>query len=175
MNLGEGLRSLLVSLTFTLVLYLILLDLTKSPIKTALITSLFLLLFYSYGHVNFLSRSWMIFGISIGRHRTLIPLYFLGFVLVVWLILWSKRDLTLLTKFLNAFGVILLIYPIFQLITYQANSYYADNEQMEDVTSAAIVSLPENQTPPDVYYILVDGYPRSDFINQYFASDNTEF
>ena len=175
MDLGEGLRALLVSLILTLLLYAVLLALTRSPVKTALITSLILLLFYSYGHVNILSRNWIIFGLSIGRHRTLIPLYILSFVLVVWLILRSKRDLSPLTRFLNAFGIILLIFPIYQLITYQINAYYADTEQAEAVTSTEIVSLPENQPPPDVYYILVDGYPRSDFINQYFASDNTEF
>jgi len=175
MDLSEGLRALLGSLVLTLLVYAVLLAITRSPIKTALITSLILVLFFSYGHVNFLSRTWIIFGFSIGRHRTLIPFYILSFVLIVWLILKTKRDLSPLTRFLNAFGIILLIFPIYQLLTYQVNAYYAENEQAEAVASSTIVSLPENQPAPDVYYILVDGYPRSDFINQYFASDNTEF
>jgi len=175
MDLGEGLRAILGSLALTLLVYIVLLALTRNPIKTALITTLILVLFFSYGHVNFLSRTWIIFGFSIGRHRTLIPLYILSFALVVWLILKTKRDLSPLARFLNAFGIILLIFPIYQLVTYQVNAFYAENEQSEAVASNALVSLPENQPAPDVYYILVDGYPRSDFINRYFASDNTEF
>jgi hypothetical protein len=175
MDLSQGIRALLASLVLTLLVYTVLLILIRRPIKTALITSLFMLLFYSYGHVNFLSRTWMIFGFSIGRHRSLIPLYIISFVLVAWLILRSDRDLTPLTRFLNAFGIVLLIFPIYQLATYQVNAYYAENERAEAVISNANVSLPENRAAPDIYYILVDGYPRSDFINQYFASDNTEF
>ena len=173
--MGEGLRAVLISLILTLVFYFILLALTRSPIKTALIISFVLLLFYSYGHVNFLSRAWTISGFTIGRHRNLIPIYILSFILIVWLILRSDRDLTPIAKFLNVFGIILLIFPIFQLITYQINAYYAEREQAKAVTSTAVVSIPDNHTSPDVYYILVDGYPRSDFINKYLASDNTEF
>ena len=175
MDLNEGIRAIIVSLVLTLLVYAVLLALTHSPIKTALITSFSLLLFYSYGHVNFLSRTWMISGFSIGRHRTLIPLYALSFILVVWLIIKSQRDLTPLTRILNTFGIVLLIFPIYQLVNYQVNAYYAENEQAEAVASNAVVSLPENRPAPDIYYILVDGYPRSDFINQYFASDNSEF
>lgn len=172
MDLIDGLRAMLISLVLTLIIYLIIFILTKSPIKTALITSLILVLFYSYGHINFLSRSWTIFDYSLGRHRVLLPLYISIFIIAAWLILKTNRDLSILTRFLNALGVILLVFPLYQISAYQVENYLA---QSDPVVANPLISIPEDQKPPDVYYILADGYPRFDFINQVLGSDNTSF
>jgi hypothetical protein len=37
------------------------------------------------------------------------------------------------------------------------------------------LSIPAGQTPPDVYYIVLDGYPRGDFIYQHLDSSNVGF
>ena len=172
MELIDGLRALLISLTLTLLIYSIVLVLTKSSIKTALITSLTLTLFYSYGHINILSRNWSIFEYSLGRHRILVPLYIILFIIAVWLILRTKRDFSILTRFLNALGVILLIFPLYQITAYQVEQYLAESEPGE---INPFISLPNDQKPPDVYYILADGYPRNDFIRQVLGYDNKDF
>ena len=172
MNLVDGVRALIVSFTLTTVLYLILLFFIKSPIKTALITSLALILFYSYGHVNFLIRSWYFADFSLGRHRILVPLYLFIFIIVIWRILKSNHDLSILTRFLNAIGVILLIFPIYQITAYQVEKFLAESNLEETNLS---ISLPNDQTPPDVYYIITDGYPRNDFIVNILNYDNKQF
>jgi len=174
-DLLDGLRALFIAIIITLVIYVVILVLVKVPIKAALITTLPLLAFYSYGHVNILSRSWTIFNLSIGRHRNLIPVYFLIFILILWLILRTKRDLSPLTRFINAFAVFLILFPLYQIAAFQVEDTLAQREQQKITSANAAVKLPQNITPPDVYYILVDGYPRSDFISQYFDSDNSEF
>ncbi len=172
MNLMDGLRALILSIILTSLLYVIFFVLIKSPIKTALITSLTLALFYSYGHVNILIRSWIILNFSFGRHRVLVPLYLVIFIITVWLILRTKRDLSILTRFLNALGVILIIFPLFQIMAYSVESYLAQSEAEE---TNALISFPKDQPPPDVYYIVTDGYPRDDFIAHVLDYDTTQF
>ncbi len=175
MKLTDGGRALIAAILFTLFLYMILLIVVKDSTKSALLTSFYLLLFYSYGQLNILSRSWTIFNLPLGRHRTLIPLYIIIFVVITWLILKTKRDLSGSTRFLNAFGVFLLIYPLYQIAAYQIEDYQAQQKQVQALTKSNLVSLTNDQPPPDVYYIVADGYPRSDFISQYLGSSNTRF
>jgi hypothetical protein len=175
MELTDGGRALFAAILLTLFLYLILLLVVKDSTKSALLTSFYLLLFYSYGQLNILSRSWTIFNLPLGRHRTLIPLYIIIFVVFTWLILKTKRDLSGSTRFLNAFGGFLLIYPLYQIAAYQIEDYQAQQKQVQALAKSNLVSLSNDQPPPDVYYIVADGYPRSDFISQYFGSSNTGF
>ncbi|MCK4900427.1 MAG: sulfatase-like hydrolase/transferase, partial [Anaerolineales bacterium] len=86
-----------------------------------------------------------------------------------------KRDLSTLTKFLNAFAIALLIFPVYQIISYQVKAVIADIDQRRAIAATSVVSLQQDQPAPDVYYILTDGYPRSDFITEYLGYDNTEF
>jgi hypothetical protein len=175
MNLGGGLRALIVSILVTLLLNLTLMLLLKNPIKSALLTSFILLLIYSYGHINILARGWSILNLSLGRHRTLLPVYALIAILITWLILKTKRDLSGSTRFLNAFALILLIFPLYQIISYQIENSQAQQKQEEAIIDTQLVSLSENQIPPDVYFIVTDGYPRSDFISQFLHSSNEDF
>lgn len=172
MDFSAGLRSLLGSLLLTLILYILTLLLVRKPEKTALFTSLVLLLFYSYGHINLLSRSWELLGGSVGRHRVLVPIYLLLLTVAGWVILRTKRDLSASTRFLNAFAVILLLMPAYQLISGQVEQLRARGQVDHRTTG---LSIPAGETPPDVYYILLDGYPRGDFTNQHLESSNLAF
>ena len=172
MDFSAGLRSLLGSLVFTLIIYVITLLLVRKPEKAALLTALVLLLFYSYGHINLLSRSWELLGTSLGRHRVLAPVYLLLLMLAGWVILRTKRDLSVSTRFLNAFAVILLLMPTYQLVSREIGQLRARGQVDPESTG---LSIPAGQTPPDVYYIVLDGYPRGDFINQQLDSSNLGF
>ena len=179
-NIGEmfltaGLRALSLSILFTLLLYLVIYFLIGNSSKAALLVSLVVLFIFSYGHLLYLLRETPVLNYSLGRHRTLVPLYTGLFIIVVAIIQKTKRDLSTLTKFLNAFVIILLIFPIYQIISYQVNVAVAESNQRRENTSNAVVSYPQDQPAPDVYYILTDSYPRSDFIQEYLGYDNTEF
>lgn len=175
MELFDGLRALISSFIFVLIINTILLILIKNPLKSALVTILFLFLFYSYGHINLIARSWSIFGYPIGRHRTLLPIYGLFFTFIAWLIIKTKRDLSGSVRFLNAFSVILLIFPFYQIITYQIGEFQAQRQRDQPSSETAVVQVADDITPPDVYYILVDGYPREDFIVNFLGSSNFGF
>ena len=175
MDLSSGIRALLASLVFTLVIYTISLLLIRNPKKAALLTSVFLLLFYSYGHINLLARDWSLVGISIGRHRVLLPIYLALFILAGWLILRTRRELEGSTRILNAFALILLFMPLYQLAAGQVEQYRARGEVEQTVGGHSLVRISPDQLPPDVYYIVLDGYPRGDFINHYLDASNLAF
>ena len=175
MELSDGLRALMSAFFLVIVLYGIVLLVVKNPTKSALLTALFLFLFFSYGQLNILARNWVIFNQTLGRHRTLVPAYFLILIILSWLILKTKRDLSGITRFLNAISVMLLIFPLYQIASYQIEDYQAQQRQQLNLSISDQVSLSQEQVPPDVYYIVLDGYPRGDFIEQYLGSSNKEF
>jgi hypothetical protein len=175
MDFVDGLRALIGAILLTLLVYIFLLILVRNQIKSALLTSFYLLLFYSYGHINILLRSWTVLNFSVGRHRTLLPLYALTFFVSTLFILKTKRDLSGSTRFLNAFAVILLFFPLYQITSYQVEDYQARKQQEQVLLESDLVGAAGEQIHPDVYYIIVDGYPRSDFISQHIGSSNSEF
>ena len=78
-------RPLIVVLFFTLLMYLLFLGIFKNWHKAGLGTSLILILFFSYGHVDNLLRDQTIGGFELGRHRYLILVA--GVIVVVGLYL----------------------------------------------------------------------------------------
>jgi hypothetical protein len=166
---------LLSALLLTLFLYVIVLLVVKNPTKSALLTTLFLFIFFSYGQMNILARNWVIFDQTLGRHRTLVPAYFLILIILSWIILRTKRDLSVSTRFLNAISVLLLVFSLYQISAYQIENYQAQQRQQQKLSISNQVSISEEQGPPDVYFIVLDGYPRGDFIEQYLKSSNNEF
>ena len=175
MDFSSGFRALLGSLLFTLILFSITLLLSRDRSKAALLTSIFILLFYSYGHINLLARDWMLLGINLGRHRALLPIYIVLLILAAWLILRTRRDLSGATRILNAFALILLMMPLYQVAASQIEGYRARQQVEQNPAGQSLVSISAGQSPPDVYYIVLDGYPRGDFINQYLDSSNLAF
>lgn len=175
MNFVDGLRALLFSIAATTIIYLLLAFTIKDYVKSALITTLILFLFFSYGHVNSLTRNLLIAGQSIGRHRFLIPIYALIFISLILWIIRTKRDLTQVSSFLNILAVFLLLIPVFQITYYFGNEYLTKLDQDNSGSSLIHLSTSNHQPQRDVYYILLDGYPRSDFIDQYLDADNTQF
>jgi hypothetical protein len=175
MQLNDGYRALLYAFIGTLLIYIFLSILIRNPIKSALLTTLIIVLFFSYGHSHDLLLDITIFGQPLGRHTILGFAYIAVFVFVSWIILRTKRELSDVPKLLGVLSVLLIIFPLYQITTYQINRSLAYKKFENDITANTDVSLQEGQPIRDVYYIITDGYPRSDFIAQYMNKDNSEF
>jgi len=175
MPLNDGFRALFYSFIATLIIYVFLSILIKNPIKSSILTTLIILLFFSYGHLYDILLGFTIFGHTLGRHRYLGFAYLAGFVFISWIILRTKRELSDLPKLLSIFSILLLLLPAYQITTYYINKRLANKEIESEISQEMDVSIPQDQPIRDVYYILTDGYPRDDFINQYMDRDNSEF
>jgi hypothetical protein len=86
--------------------------------KAAIITTSFLILFYSYGHVYEFLQAHPIFGFSLGRHRYLLVIYGLLLILVARLSVRKKVELTSAHLAVNIIGILLLIFPLYQIINF---------------------------------------------------------
>jgi hypothetical protein len=82
---SSGLRALLLSVVTAGLLTLAFFGIFRNWKRAALLTTVVLILFYSYGHIYILLKSVEINGFYLFRHRTLVPLWIaLGLFLVWW-------------------------------------------------------------------------------------------
>ena len=138
--------------------------------RAALFSTLMLILFYSYGHVYLLLKGLEIDGLYLFRHRTLIPLWMVLGGSLVWWVSRKSFHAGTATYALNLAGVFLLVLPLFQLAPFslQTRSSLAE-------TNSSALSLTAGSQPPDIYYIILDGYGRADILKNEYGYDNSDF
>lgn len=166
----SGIRPLLFSVFAAGILLLIFYAIFRDSRRTALLSTVILILFYSYGHVYILLKGVNIGGFYLFRHRTLIPLWIGLAVFLVWWV--SRRSFQIETAIyaLNLVGLFLLILPVFQLTSFLLKSQSSQTEQ-----NGSALSLDVGNNPPDIYYIILDGYGRSDVLKNEYGYDNSDF
>ena len=90
-----------------------------------------------------------------------------------------KRKLGIKQVFiaLNSVSLIAILLSLFSLYPWLKTippSYYSDT--LDVVNSKKYVELdPNNRRRPDIYFIILDGYGRSDILQQLYGFDNSEF
>jgi hypothetical protein len=178
-NLGEfplsdALRSLLISFIGLLVIWFILWVILKNVEKSALISSLFLFFFFSYGHIYLLIKQFQIGDFMIGRHRYLLPIVVVLLFVGVYGILKTKREIKQITLALNWIAIILIVFPLYQIASFSVMTSQNDLlvDTAIDVTDAGEFS---EQMMPDIYYIILDAYTRQDTLESLYGYDNSEF
>jgi hypothetical protein len=139
--------------------------------RSALLVSWWLVLFFSYGHVyNFLEQNSIL-----GRHRLLLPIWILMALAGSWWFIKRIRDVSYATLALNGIGITLLVFPLIQLGVYGLRYQLDKGDQPHLPAEFASLWFPEDQTPPDVYYIILDAYARNDVLQSVFAYKNSVF
>ncbi len=169
---SEVVRPFLFTLIGSGVLFAILSLIIRRVQKTALVGTLLLLAFFSYGHVYYEVRAFPALQI-LSHHTTLIPIYVVIFGFAIWWVLFRVKNFTNLKRSFNILGMLLFGISFVQLGLYKINTA---NDTHKDLTvqSAMNVSAPRN-TLPDVYYIILDGYTRADALKQDLGFDNGAF
>jgi hypothetical protein len=173
-NIGQvqnsaGMRSLLVSVLFGGILYALVWMFLRQAHKAALLTSLWLVLFFSFGHLYIAIDE---------KYPDASYTSWLGIVWVVLLaavLFWvvrSKFTFAAASSTFNTIALALLVMAVGQIMLESeprgVNALGADNAPVKDD-----LTLP--QTPPDVYYIILDSYAREDFLRTTYDYDNSEF
>ena len=169
---SSGLRPLVLSILVAGLLVSIFYLFYRDWRRTALISTILLILFFSYGHIYILLKGVEVGGFYLFRHRTLAPLWIVLSVLAIW---WASRrtlNITSATYTLNVVGIFLLILPIIQLISFFVKS---EVSQANEEKNTSILNLKVGSQPPDIYYIILDGYGRSDILKNEYEYDNSDF
>lgn len=144
--------------------------------KAGLITTGVVIVFFSYGHVYGLVKSWSVATVVLGRHRFLMVLALA--LLAAWCV-WVLRRRTGeqgLSVFFNAAGLVVVAIPVVSILAYHLTprSYEARSEPAGPASAEpgpAGGAAPQ----PDIYYIILDGYARHDVLMDNYACDNSAF
>lgn len=144
----------------------------KNDFKASLLTTLFLLVFFSYGHVQSVLLNK---GLLIGLNRYLIFLNISLVIIIGTAIVKTGRNIHFLNQFLNwmAVSLIVVVFTNISQFYFQSKKHQNNFFLPTGDTDKAILTIPPN--PPDIYYIVLDGYMRSDLLKEIFSYDNSSF
>jgi hypothetical protein len=175
MNLVDGVRSILIAMIFTVVIYGLFIWRIRDQQKAALLTLWFILFFFAYGHLYNAIWGKSLFGFVLGRHRFLFPIWLVVFSAGGWLIYKKVKHLDLFTRVMNIVSIVLLVIPMFQIGLFQWTRYHlvSGGGNQSSVTWDAS-AIPSAQLP-DVYYIILDGYSRDDMLLKNYNLDISNF
>lgn len=166
-----ALRALLISISASLLLFLIAWLIVREASKAALVVSITLILFFSYGHVYGGIKQISVGASILARHRLLAPLFLFIWVFLVLWVVRQKRDLQRATQAITLIAGIALLFPLYQISRFYINSY----TMARPVTVQAAPFPSQGKPTPDIYYIILDAYSRDDTLKSYFNYDNTDF
>ena len=185
LNMGKfvpwmAVRSLVFFLLVTAILYWPLKWIIRSSYKAALVLTLLLAAFFTYGHIHNLVNGIRVLGINFGSHRTLV---LIGLVVLTAGVIWiarTHRDLQGVNQALNLVLIIALCFPLFQIGRYEIQSLLNSPQTVKAEESVSpfiypALDIPAGQILPDIYYIILDTYARSDTLQTYFKYNNSNF
>ena len=160
----------------------------KNAKKAALIVTLAFIIFFSFGHVYNMLNQVSIGDIDLGSNRILLPIFVISFGIGSFLIVRTKRTLDNATSIVNTISVVFITVIIAMVgieafgcdecLIQQTYSLGIFSNQIMDSTlyfEEHSFSVSESDSLPNVYYIILDGYPRNDVLKKHLDFDNSEF
>jgi len=164
-------RPFLFTLVGSAILYGILYIAFRNGIKAALIGTLLLLAFFTYGDVYYAVRGVPIINI-LDHHTVLLPLYIIILGLGIWGILRIKKYDNFVL-YLNAASLVLVVLQVVELSYAYIKTSYAASQPVKLQSGLTLPTTLKNM--PDIYVIVLDTYMRSDALKQDLGYDNTPF
>ena len=195
----ELLLPLLVISGGTIVGFIILEKILKNKIKVALILTLFLILFFSYGHIYNILNDISPENFDLGKHRYLLIPFTVIFVSGIIYFLKTKRKLNNATKITNVMSVAIMLMISMTVVTnvldgnfygsqtldYEENflgmgssQEFNLNDLFSNPSSKSIIDIQNtlrDSNLPDIYYIISDEYGSYQSLKEFFNYDNSDF
>jgi len=165
-------RSFVVAILLSLVLLILLRVFTKNWYKAALISSVGLILFFSYGHFMDLARGFSIGSVLLGRTAVVASIWITLFIISVGLIYRTQTPVEASGVF-NALAVFLLIWPLYTVGRNYIQAKIIRNSQPSagDVSPQPRAGLDS----ADVYYVIFDMHGRADVLKSLYGYDESWF
>jgi Sulfatase len=163
---------IIVSLAITCLLLLFLRKFTINLARSAFLLSLFLMLFFSYGHFYHLLEDANLLNFELlGDQKGVLTIYGIAFVLLSVISYKAIQDWKAATQFANVFAIALIFFALLN-IGRQSIRASGPVSNLNEVIGEQTTSNPD---APDIFYIILDGYPRQDVLQQLHHFDNSEF
>jgi hypothetical protein len=160
------------------VLWVLVTRVIKNKEKGALIVSLSLFFFFSFGYFIQIAIPpfYHLFGSFIGPRALFALIWGLLFVSAIGFIMKADKSQPNLNRFLNLFSAFMIIFILLTIGLRQGKKGFISPEPRggtELLTST--MHLKEQENLPNIYYIILDGYARSDVLKEVFQFDNKSF
>lgn len=168
-------RPLLILLACCAILLPLLRFLMRDWKKAGLLTGIWVLLFVAYGHLYQFLEASSILGTLLGRHRILTPVFLVVAVAAAWFVWRKKPPSGQLTRALNVLGILMLLFPLFQVASAAVNTSRGEKEASQWTFSQPELKPVNPDVLPDVYYIVLDTYTSSKALKSDFGFDNSAF
>lgn len=173
-SINEILIPTAIAIFFTFLLMSLLRFIFKDKIKTGLLVSFLILLFFSYGHFFNLLKDLPVveFKNELQIHRYLLLALGVMFTISAYFIIKMRRDLHNSTNFLNIVAASLVVFSLINIGVYESKTI--SRWSQNNITTNTTDSESPN-TSPDIYYIILDGYASSGTLKEIYNYDNHEF
>ena len=148
--------------------------LLKNKMKSGLMISVSLVLFFMYGHIFNIFSGAAIGDFEIGRHRYLLLMFLILFVLGVYSVLKTKKNLAEFTTIANVIVIVIVVISISNIsVSLVENSFVEivdDQTDFDTLSSTSALGY-----APNVYYIIFDEYTSSKVLQDVYNFDNHDF
>jgi hypothetical protein len=162
----------------------------KNGKKAALVVSLSFIIFFSFGHVYNMLNQVSVGDADLGSNSILLPIFAALFGIGSFLIIKTKRTLENSTSIVNAISVVFISVIVvmvgietfgcdeclIQQTSARQVDFFSDKKiDFSPYFEAHSFSISESDSLPNVYFIILDGYPRNDVLKKHVNFDNSEF
>ncbi len=129
----------------------------------------------TYGHFFGLMDGRLIGSWVIGEHPYMLILWGVLFLASIYFLVFRLKHFDNLTLILNVVLFLLTLFQVVQIITYEIRAEILHNRTGSALSQTLL--QPENpERMPDVYFIILDKYARSDALREsFYEYDNREF
>jgi len=162
----------------------------KNGKKAALIISLSFIIFFSFGHVYNMLNQVSIGDTDLGSNKILLPIFTILFGIGSFLIIKTKGTLDNATSIVNTISVVFIAVIVvmvgietfgcdeclIQQNTQRNFDFFSDEKiDFSPYFETHSFSISESDSLPNVYYVILDAYPRNDILKKHMNFDNSEF
>jgi hypothetical protein len=162
---------ILIILGITIAIWVSIKFILKNTRKSALLTSLYVFLFFSYGIIFKILESNVTEEYFILIHVLLLIAYTALVVFITYYIIKTRRNFSYVTSTTNVVSIILLSLIFFNITTYNFENFSSFNDE----TYEPIIVGNNLGSLPDIYYIVLDEYAPLRTLNTVYDYDNSDF
>ncbi len=170
-------RPILVALLLAGGIFLIVRSVIKESYRAGFISTILVVgLLYTGSSYNL--PEWISIGpLKISRYWIIFGTWAFAFGIVCYNRVWRNFNLRTINRYLNLVGIIPLVIPLRVIITFfiflQQDPLYNWKPPYKPEMDG--IRLSAHQPLPDIYYIILDGYARSDVLKELYDYDNQPF
>ena len=132
--------------------------------KAAITSTITFIVFCSYGALYNVTKGKGIGGFTVGSHRILLPVVIILTAIILWFVITRMKPPYF--QIYQGFNVVLGVLILFSIV--QLSLKFDQIKLPSQATNnPSPVSLQASTDMPDVYYFMLDSYPRADYIKKF--------